>query len=87
MAKTIQAQSGMWLYDGSTFCKIIRLANEDDASKWSEVSNEFYEQINPPQVVESIDDDEKNALERANRSQEPERDAAPNQIEDVQPIE
>lgn len=71
MAKTIQAQSGMWLYDGSTFCKIIRLANEDDASKWSEVSNEFYEQINPPQVIELIDDDEKAALEDEHRHEEP----------------
>lgn len=87
MANTIQAQSGMWLYDGSTFCKIIRLANGDDASKWSEVSNDYYEQVNPPQVVELIDDEEKTAWERANRPQEPEREAAPNQIEDVQPIE
>lgn len=71
MAKTIQAQSGMWLYDGSTFCKIIRLANEDDASKWSEVSNEFYEQINPPQVIELIGDDEKTALEDEHRHEEP----------------
>lgn len=71
MAKTIQAQSGMWLYDGSTFCKIIRLANEDDASKWSEVSNEFYEQINPPQVIELIDDAEKTAWEDEHRPEEP----------------
>ena len=71
MAKTIQAQSGMWLYDGSTFCKIIRLANEDDASKWSEVSNEFYEQINPPQVIELIDDDKNTELEDEHRPEEP----------------
>ena len=74
MAKTIQAQSGMWLYDGSTFCKIIRLANEDDASKWSEVSNEFYEQINPPKVIELIDDAEKTALEEEQRTEEPKED-------------
>ena len=86
MAKTIQAQSGMWLYDGSTFCKIIRLANDDDASKWSEVSNEYYEQVNPPQVIDLIDD-EKTALERAHRPQEPERDAAHNQIEDVEVVQ
>lgn len=32
-------------------------------------------------------DDEKTAWERANRPQEPERDAAPNQIEDVEVVQ
>ena len=45
--KTIHANSGMWLYDGHTFVKVIRLSNESEEHKWQQVSQEFYDEKNP----------------------------------------
>ena len=65
-----------------------------EPSRWlyqdTEAGRNFCKTLYMPDGVEEwqeCTDEEKTAWERANRPEEPEREAAPNQIEDVQPIE
>ena len=62
--KTIHANSGMWLYDGHTFVKVIRLSNESEEHKWQQVSQEFYDEKNP-KVEFEIPEEPQQAEEQA----------------------
>lgn len=71
MNKQVVSEQSRWLYKDN--------ANERIFCKQVYHANS--------EVWPECTDDEKTAWERANRPQEPERETAPNQIEDVQPIE
>lgn len=63
--KTLHANSGMWLYDGHTFVKVIHLSNESEENKWQQVSQEFYDEKNPKVEESEIPEVPQQAEEQA----------------------
>lgn len=63
--KTLHANSGMWLYDGHTFVKVIHLSNESEEHKWQQVSQEFYDEKNPKIEELEIPEEPQQAEEQA----------------------